>query len=55
MTPFTIVTLKAVIDARAKKDYAAQDAAQHKATPHMSMMATALADGIVKQFPQKFA
>ena len=50
-----IVTLKAVIDAQAKKDYAAQYAAQHKATQHMGMMATALADGIVKQFPQKFA
>ena len=44
-----------MIDAQAKKDYAAQYAAQHKATQHMAMMATALADGIVKQFPQKFA
>jgi hypothetical protein len=49
-----IVTLKAVIDAQAKKDYAAEYAAQHKAYAHMGMMAVALADGIVKQFPQKF-
>jgi hypothetical protein len=49
-----IVTLKAVIDAQAKKDYAAQYAAQHKAYAHMGMLAVALADGIVKQFPQKF-
>jgi hypothetical protein len=50
-----IVTLKAVIDAQAKKDYAAEYAAQHKAYQHMGMMAVALADGIVKQFPQKFS
>ena len=50
-----IVTLKAVIDAQAKKDYAAEYAAQHKAYAHMGMMAVALADGIVKQFPQKFS
>ncbi len=50
-----IVTLKAVIDAQAKKDYAAEYDAQHQAYAHMGMMAVALADGIVKQFPQKFS
>ena len=50
-----IVTLKAVIDAQAKKDYAAQYEAQRKAYAHMGMMAVALAEGIAKQFPQKFS
>ena len=50
-----IVTLKAVIDAQAKKDYAAEYAAEHQAYAHMGMIALALADGIVKQFPQKFS
>ena len=49
-----IVTLKAVIDAQAKKDYAAEYTAQRTAYHHMGMMALALADGIAKQFPQKF-
>jgi len=50
-----IVTLKSVIDAQAKKDYAAQYEAQRKAYAHMGMMAVALAEGIAKQFPQKFS
>jgi hypothetical protein len=50
-----IVTLKAVIDAQAKKDYAAEYTAQRTAYHHMGMMALALADGIAKQFPQKFS
>jgi hypothetical protein len=50
-----IVTLKAVIDAQSRKDYAAEYAAQHKAYNHMGMIAVALADGIAKQFPQKFS
>ena len=50
-----IVTLKAVIDAQSKKDYVAEYDAQHKAYMHMGMMAVALADGIAKQFPQKFS
>jgi hypothetical protein len=50
-----IVTLKAVIDAQANKDYAAEYKAQRTAYHHMGMMALALADGIARQFPQKFS
>ena len=50
-----ILTLKAVIDAQQKKEYAKADAALRDAAHHMSMISSALTDAIVKQFPDKFA
>jgi len=48
------VTLKAVIDAQAAGDQAKAYAALRTAYGHMAMIAEALAQGIVKQFPKKF-
>jgi hypothetical protein len=49
-----VVTLKAVIDAQASRDYARAYAAERTATAHMKMIADPLAQAIVKQFPDKF-
>ena len=49
-----VVTLKAVIDAQATRDYARAYAAERTATAHMQMIADPLAQAIVKQFPDKF-
>jgi hypothetical protein len=48
------VTLKAVIDAQAAGDQAGAYMALRTAYSHMAMIAEALAQGIVKQFPKKF-
>jgi hypothetical protein len=48
------VTLKAVIDAQAAGDQAKAYTALRTAYGHMAMIAEALAQGIVKQFPKKF-
>jgi len=48
------VTLKAVIDAQAAKDYARAYAAERTAVAHMQMIADPLASAIVKQYPDKF-
>jgi hypothetical protein len=40
---------------RLKKDWAADVAAYDKGHEHMLMFADMLSDGIVKQFPKKFA
>ena len=47
------VTKDAVV-AKLNKDYGAAIAAYDKGHDHILMMADALADGIVKQFPEKF-
>jgi hypothetical protein len=49
-----VVTLKAVIDAQATRDYTRAYAAERAATAHMKMIADPLAQAIVKQFPDKF-
>jgi hypothetical protein len=49
-----VVTLKAVIDAQASRDYARAYAAERAAAAHMKMIADPLAQAIVKQFPDKF-
>jgi hypothetical protein len=49
-----VVSLKAVIDAQASRDYAGAYAAERAATAHMKMIADPLAQAIVKQFPDKF-
>ncbi|MGH6958871.1 MAG: hypothetical protein ACREE7_00155 [Dongiaceae bacterium] len=48
------VTLKAVIDAQAAGDQVKAYTALRTAYGHMAMIAEALAQGIVKQFPKKF-
>jgi hypothetical protein len=48
------VTLKAVIDAQAAGDQQKAYTAQRAAYGHMSHIADALADAIVKQFPERF-
>ncbi len=48
------VTLKAVIDAQAAGDQVKAYTALRTAYNHMAMIAEALAQGIVKQFPKKF-
>jgi hypothetical protein len=48
------VTLKAVIDAQAARDQEKAYTALRTAYSHMAMIAEALAQGIVKQFPKKF-
>ena len=50
-----ILTLKDVIDAQHAKDYAKAYTALRTAAHHMEMISSALADAIVKQFPDKFA
>jgi hypothetical protein len=50
-----VVTLKAVVDAQAAKDYLAAYTALRTASGHMSQIADPLAGAIVKQFPARFA
>jgi len=50
-----IVTLKDVIDAQAAGDTKGAYAKARDAAGHMKMIADPLADGIVKQFPERFA
>jgi hypothetical protein len=50
-----IVTLKDVIDAQAAGDAKGAYAKARDAAGHMKMIADPLADGIVKQFPERFA
>jgi hypothetical protein len=50
-----IVTLKDVIDAQAAGDPKGAYAKARDAAGHMKMIADPLADGIVKQFPERFA
>lgn len=50
-----VVTLKAVIDAQAERNWMEAHAAQREAYAHMSGMAEALADAIVQQFPEAFS
>ncbi|MBA3943823.1 MAG: LPXTG cell wall anchor domain-containing protein [Herpetosiphonaceae bacterium] len=49
-----VMTLNAVIDAQAVKDYPTVYTDLRKAYTHMDMVASALAGGIAKQFPDKF-
>ena len=49
-----VVTLKAVIDAQATRDYARAYAAERAAAAHMQMIADPLAQAIAKQFPDRF-
>jgi len=49
-----VVTLKAVIDAQATRDYGRAYAAERAAAAHMQMIADPLAQAIAKQFPDKF-
>lgn len=48
------LTLKAVIDAQAAKDYATAFTSLRQATAHMQMIADAHVEAVVKQFPEKF-
>lgn len=50
-----IVTLKGVIDAQAAGDTKSAYAKARDAAAHMKMIADPLADGIIKQFPERFA
>ena len=50
-----VLTLKAVTDAQAAGDEAAQYQALREAYAHMEMIALALAEGIVQQFPDRFS
>ena len=50
-----VLTLKAVIDAQAMKDYPKAYMATRTAAAHMAMIANPLADAIVKQFPARYA
>jgi len=50
-----ILGLKDVIDDQAAKDFVKADAALREAADHMGMIASALADAIVKKFPAQFA
>jgi hypothetical protein len=49
-----VVTLKAVVDAQAANDHGAAYTAQHVAHDHMGAVAAALAETIVRQYPQNF-
>lgn len=49
-----ILTLKAVVDAQAAKDYAQEYTALRMAFGHMTGLSYPLTDAIVKQFPDKF-
>jgi hypothetical protein len=49
------ITLKEVIDAQGAGDQARAYTALREAYSHMATIAEALANGIVKQFPEKFA
>src|SRR3546814_13817124 len=49
-----VATLKAVVDAQLAGDSAAAYTTQHMAHDHMSAVAVALAETIVKQFPERF-
>jgi len=50
-----VLTLKAVIDAQAAKDWAKAYTSLREAAAHMQMIADPLAETIVNQFPEKFA
>ena len=50
-----VLTLKAVVDAQAAKNWAQADSDIRTAASHMQMIADPLADAIAKQFPEKFA
>lgn len=50
-----VLTLKAVVDAQAAKNWAQADADIRTAASHMQMIADPLAQAIVNQFPNKFA
>jgi len=50
-----VVTLKEVVDAQGRKDWAGAYARLREAAHHMRMIADPLAGAIVKQFPEKFA
>jgi hypothetical protein len=50
-----VLTLKAVVDDQAAKDYSKAYTDLLKAAAHMQMIADAHAEAIVKQFPEKFA
>lgn len=50
-----VVSLKDVVDAQARKDYAGAYLKLREAAAHMRMIADPLAGAIVKQFPDKFA
>lgn len=49
-----VTTLAAVVDAQAKKDYAAAYEAERMAYGHMQHISDALAEAIAEQFPKKF-
>jgi len=50
-----VVSLKAVVDAQAKRDWTGAFARQREAVAHMRMIADPLAAAIGKQFPEKLA
>jgi len=50
-----VLGLKTVVDAQAMRDPTKAFLAERSAAAHMSMIATPLADAIVKQFPERFA
>ncbi len=50
-----VLTLKAVVDAQAAKNWAKADSEIRTAASHMQMIADPLAQAIVNQFPNKFA
>jgi hypothetical protein len=50
-----VVSLKEVVDAQAKGDFALAYVKQREAAGHMQMIADPLASAISKQFPEKFA
>jgi hypothetical protein len=49
-----VSTLAAVVDAQANQNWTEAYELQRKAAGHMQMISDALADAIVKQFPEKF-
>ena len=50
-----VLTLKAVVDAQAAKNWAQADSDIRTAASHMQMIADPLAEAIINQFPTKFA
>lgn len=50
-----IVSLKAVVDAQGRGEYAAAYSGMREAIAHMQMIADPLAEAIAKQYPEKFA
>ncbi|HEV3364852.1 MAG TPA: hypothetical protein VG795_12085, partial [Acidimicrobiia bacterium] len=49
-----VLTLKAVIDAQAAKNFPKAYTSERTAADHMAMITTALASTVVAQFPDKF-